>query len=143
MGHKKEDIIAGLCKAVVSNYLNNVGKGKKIKPPIVFQGGVSKNIGVIKAFEEATGEEIEATINNQPFVVESVVVDRGASLVALVYIDKEKLAESGVELGAHLDTIKAEINRQMPAYSKISKIEVMEQPFEMTPKMSIKRFMYK
>lgn len=58
MGHKKEDIIAGLCKAVVNNYLNNVGKGKKIKPPIVFQGGVSKNIGVIKAFEEATGEEI-------------------------------------------------------------------------------------
>lgn len=58
MGHKKEDIIAGLCKAVVSNYLNNVGKGKKIKPPIVFQGGVSKNIGVIKAFEEATGEKI-------------------------------------------------------------------------------------
>ena len=58
MGHKKEDIIAGLCKAVVNNYLNNVGKGKKIKAPIVFQGGVSKNIGVIKAFEEATGEKI-------------------------------------------------------------------------------------
>ena len=58
MGHKKEDIIAGLCRAVVNNYLNNVGKGKKIKPPIVFQGGVSKNIGVIKAFEEATGEKI-------------------------------------------------------------------------------------
>ena len=58
MGHKKEDIIAGLCKAVVSNYLNNVGKGKKIKPPIVFQGGVSKNIGVVKAFESACGEDI-------------------------------------------------------------------------------------
>ena len=58
IGYKKEDIIAGLCKAVVNNYLNNVGKGKKIKPPIVFQGGVSKNIGVIKAFEEALGEDI-------------------------------------------------------------------------------------
>ena len=58
MGHKKEDIIAGLCKAVVSNYLNNVGKGKKITPPIVFQGGVSKNIGVVKAFENACGEDI-------------------------------------------------------------------------------------
>ena len=58
IGHKKEDIIAGLCKAVVSNYLNNVGKGKKIKPPIVFQGGVSKNIGVVKAFESACGENI-------------------------------------------------------------------------------------
>ena len=58
MGYKKEDIIAGLCRAVVSNYLNNVGKGKKIKPPIVFQGGVSKNIGVIKAFEDAVNEKI-------------------------------------------------------------------------------------
>ncbi|MBL4931907.1 acyl-CoA dehydratase activase [Clostridium paridis] len=58
IGHKKEDIIAGLCKAVVTNYLNNVGKGKKIKSPIVFQGGVSKNIGVIKAFEDETGEKI-------------------------------------------------------------------------------------
>ncbi len=55
MGHKKEDIIAGLCRAVVSNYLNNVGKGKRIQAPIVFQGGVSKNIGVKKAFEDATG----------------------------------------------------------------------------------------
>lgn len=64
MGHKKEDIIAGLCKAVVNNYLNNVGKGKKIKSPIVFQGGVSKNIGVIKAFEEATGEKIIVDSNS-------------------------------------------------------------------------------
>lgn len=58
MGYRKEDIIAGLCNSVVNNYLNNVGKGKKIKAPIVFQGGVSKNIGVIKAFENATNEKI-------------------------------------------------------------------------------------
>lgn len=58
IGHKKEDIIAGLCKAVVTNYLNNIGKGKRILAPIVFQGGVSKNIGVKKAFEEAVGNEV-------------------------------------------------------------------------------------
>ncbi len=58
IGYSKPDIIAGLCKAVVTNYLNNVGKGKKINPPIVFQGGVSKNVGVIKAFEEATGHPV-------------------------------------------------------------------------------------
>ena len=58
IGHKKEDIVAGLCESVASNYLNNVGKGKKILPPIVFQGGVSKNIGVVKAFEKLTGEKI-------------------------------------------------------------------------------------
>lgn len=58
MGYKKEDIIAGLCNSVVSNYLNNVGKGKKIKSPIIFQGGVSKNVGVKKAFEEEVGTEV-------------------------------------------------------------------------------------
>ena len=56
--HKKEDIIAGLCKAVVTNYLNNIGKGKKITAPIVFQGGVSKNCGVKKAFEDEVGCEV-------------------------------------------------------------------------------------
>lgn len=58
IGHSKEDIIAGLCKAVVTNYLNNIGKGKKFNPPIVFQGGVSKNVGVKKAFEDAVGHEV-------------------------------------------------------------------------------------
>ena len=58
MGHKKEDIIAGLCNAVANNYLNNIGKGKKILAPIVFQGGVSKNEGVVKAFADSLGEEI-------------------------------------------------------------------------------------
>ena len=64
IGHKKEDIIAGLCRAVVNNYLNNVAKGKKITPPIVFQGGVSKNIGVIKAFEDIVGYEVTVDINS-------------------------------------------------------------------------------
>ena len=64
MGCKKEEIIAGLCKSVASNYLNNVGKGKKIVGPIVFQGGVSKNIGVVKAFEELTGEVIYVDENS-------------------------------------------------------------------------------
>ena len=58
MGHKKEDIVAGLCKSVALNYLNNVGKGKKIISPIIFQGGVSKNIGVVKAFENILNEKI-------------------------------------------------------------------------------------
>lgn len=63
MGHTKEDIIAGLCHAVVQNYLNNVGKGKKIQSPVVFQGGVSKNVGVVKAFEEALGCEVKVDEN--------------------------------------------------------------------------------
>jgi predicted CoA-substrate-specific enzyme activase len=52
MGHNPEDIIAGLCEALVRNYLNNVGKGKEILAPVVFQGGVAANVGIRAAFEE-------------------------------------------------------------------------------------------
>ena len=58
VGYAKEDIIAGLCKSVVLNYLNNVGKGKKIVGPNIFQGGVSKNKGVVKYFKEILKEDI-------------------------------------------------------------------------------------
>jgi predicted CoA-substrate-specific enzyme activase len=58
IGHSTEDIVKGLCHALVRNYLSAVAKGKEILPPIVFQGGVSENIGMRKAFEEALGEEI-------------------------------------------------------------------------------------
>ena len=57
-GYQKEDIVAGLCKSVVLNYLNNVGKGKKIESPIIFQGGVSKNKGVLKYFKEILNQDV-------------------------------------------------------------------------------------
>ena len=55
VGYAREDIIAGLCRAVATNYLNNVGKGRNIVAPVVFQGGVSKNVGVVKSFEDELG----------------------------------------------------------------------------------------
>jgi len=58
IGHKVEDIVAGLCQGMARNFLNNVAKGKNIQPKIIFQGGVSENIGMIKAFESALNTEI-------------------------------------------------------------------------------------
>lgn len=58
MGHTLPDIIAGLCEALVRNYLNNVGKGKEIIPPVVFQGGVAANQGMRAAFTRALNTEI-------------------------------------------------------------------------------------
>jgi predicted CoA-substrate-specific enzyme activase len=58
MGHQHEDIIYGLCRALVRNYLNNVGLGKEILPPIVFQGGVAFNKAIVKAFQEELDTEI-------------------------------------------------------------------------------------
>ncbi len=58
VGYARNDIIAGLCRAVANNYLNNVAKGKRIEAPVVFQGGVSKNIGVVHAFEDELGLDV-------------------------------------------------------------------------------------
>lgn len=57
-GHCREDIIAGLCEALVRNYLANLAKGKEIKEPIMFQGGVAANAGIVMAFEKELGAKI-------------------------------------------------------------------------------------
>lgn len=59
MGCSLPDILAGLCEALVRNYLNNVGKGKEILAPVVFQGGVAANVGMKRAFEKALGLPVE------------------------------------------------------------------------------------
>lgn len=64
VGYSKEDIVAGLCKSIVLNYLNNVGKGKKILEPVVFQGGVSKNEGVLKYFRDVLGCDVTVDKNS-------------------------------------------------------------------------------
>ncbi|MBP8637608.1 MAG: 2-hydroxyglutaryl-CoA dehydratase [Dictyoglomi bacterium] len=58
LGHRQEDILFGLCEALVRNYLSNVGRGKEIRPPILFQGGVAANKGIKVALERALGVEI-------------------------------------------------------------------------------------
>lgn len=58
MGHSLPDIVAGLCEALVRNYLNNIGKGKEIDPPVVFQGGVAANAGMREAFRKALQTEV-------------------------------------------------------------------------------------
>jgi predicted CoA-substrate-specific enzyme activase len=57
MGHNLEDIVAGLCDALVRNYLNNLARGKEIAGPVIFQGGVAANPGIKAAFERELGKE--------------------------------------------------------------------------------------
>ena len=109
----------------------------------IFIKGRSKNMILSANGQNIYPEEIEAVVNNQPYVIESVVVDRGARLVALIYMDSEKAKAEGVDLEEYKKTIMTEVNKSMPAYSKVNVVEYMTEPFEKTPKMSIKRFMYK
>ena len=109
----------------------------------IFIKGRSKNMILSANGQNIYPEEIEAVVNNQPYVIESVVVDRGARLVALVYTDSEKMKAEAVDVEAFKKDLMADVNKSMPAYSKVNLVEIMDQPFEKTPKMSIKRFMYK
>ncbi|OGK08804.1 MAG: 2-hydroxyglutaryl-CoA dehydratase [Candidatus Riflebacteria bacterium RBG_13_59_9] len=81
MGYSKEDLVAGLCRAIVHNYLNNVTKGKDIQPPIVFQGGVSLNAGVVQAVEEITGYDVLVDENAHVMGAIGVAILAGKSSV--------------------------------------------------------------
>ena len=109
----------------------------------IYIKGRSKNMILSANGQNIYPEEIEAVVNNQPYVIESVVVDRGAKLVALVYADADAMKAAGVDADTFKAQIISEVNLSMPAYSKIGLVEIMTEPFEKTPKMSIKRFMYK
>ena len=109
----------------------------------IFIKGRSKNMILSANGQNIYPEEIEAVVNNQPYIIESVVVNRGARLVALVYADAEKATAEGTDLEAYKTVLMAEVNKSMHSYSKINIVDYMDQPFEKTPKMSIKRFMYK
>ncbi len=91
-------------------------------------------------------EEIEGKLNHLPFVAESVVTDRDGKLVALVYPDYEAARKAHVsreKIDELMDYNLTTLNRDLPAYSKVTRIELRDEPFEKTPKQSIKRFMYK
>lgn len=84
MGFKVEDIIWGLCQALVRNYLSNVAKGKEIKPLVLFQGGVAANAGIKKAFEEELGLDIKVPKHY------NVMGAIGAAILAKKYIAQTK-----------------------------------------------------
>lgn len=90
-------------------------------------------------------EEIEQSLNNMPYVNESLIIDENGRLVALVYPDFDSARNQGLDREA-LEKIMADnldaLNKEMPAYSKVSKIKIFEEEFEKTPKRSIKRFLY-
>ncbi len=91
-------------------------------------------------------EEIEAKLNNMLYISESLVVDRDHKLVALVYPDYDAMDRDGItrdRLPAHMDTVKAELNKLVAPYERIAQIEIMVNEFEKTPKRSIKRFLYR
>ena len=113
----------------------------------IFIKGRSKNMILGPSGQNIYPEEIEDKLNNMPCVVESVVVDRGGKLVALVFPDNtpegKKLLHGANNFNELMEQNRKELNKQLPQYSQITAIELVANEFEKTPKRSIKRFMYK
>ena len=113
----------------------------------IFIKGRSKNMILGASGQNIYPEEIEDKLNSLPCVIESVVVDRDHKLVALVYPDTtpdgKKLLAEGQTLEQLMEVNRQALNAMMPAYSKVTAIELVDKEFEKTPKRSIKRFMYK
>ena len=90
-------------------------------------------------------EEIEGVVNNVTYVVDSLVIEDHGALVSLIYPDYHQAELDGLsksQLEAKLVETLPEINKQIPNYAKISKMEFMPEDFERTPKRSIKRYLY-
>lgn len=112
----------------------------------LFIRGRSKNMLLGASGQNIYPEEIEDKLNTLPYVNESIVVQRGEKLVALIYPDfdlaqKDGLDENGLRMA--MEQNRKDINTMVAAYERISAMEIHQTEFEKTPKRSIKRFLYK
>jgi long-chain acyl-CoA synthetase len=107
--------------------------------------GRSKSMILGPSGQNIYPEEIEAKLNNLPFVMESLVVEKNRRLIALVYPDYDAVDESGLsheDLALVMEENKATLNKTVASYEKIAEIRLFPNEFEKTPKKSIKRYLY-
>ena len=89
--------------------------------------------------------EIEPTINNLQYVVESIVIEDKGKLIALIYPDFDAAKADGLEGENLYNALKASVmqaNKSLPSYARVADVRIQQQEFEKTPKHSIKRFLY-
>lgn len=107
--------------------------------------GRSKSMILGPSGQNIYPEEIEGKVNNMPYVIESVVVDREGKLVALVFADTDKMAKELPDVPAHdvMEEMRVRVNRLLPTFCRLSAVELVDKEFAKTPKRSIKRYLYK
>lgn len=106
--------------------------------------GRSKSMILGPSGQNIYPEEIEGKVNNLPYVIESVVVEREGKLVALVYADTDKMKRElpGKTSDEVMEELRVRVNKLLPLFCRLSKLELVDKEFEKTPKRSIKRYLY-
>lgn len=111
----------------------------------IFIRGRSKTMILGPSGQNIYPEEIESKINNLPFVMESIVIEKNGKLVALVYPDYDTVDGTGIshtDLPVIMEQNRTELNKQLASYEVVSEIQLYPTEFEKTPKKSIKRYLY-
>jgi len=111
----------------------------------IFISGRSKTVILGPSGHNIYPEEIEAKLNSLPFVAESLVIERNGRLFALVYPDLERVDQLRLderELVQRMEKNRLTLNRVLPSYASIAKIDVYSEEFQKTPTKKIKRFLY-
>ena len=119
--------------------------GTRTPDGTIFIRGRNKTMILSASGQNIYPEEIEAKLNNMPFVAESLVVERDGKLVGLVYPDYDAIDKIGVlvaDMDASMENVRKELNKIVAPYEQLAKIVMMPNEFEKTPKRSIKRFLY-
>ena len=126
-------------------WLHTGDMGTRTPDGTLFLRGRNKTMILSSSGQNIYPEEIEAKLNNMPYVAESLVVERDGKLAALVYPDYEAVDKLGLgiaDLDSTMENVRKELNKIVAPYEQISKIILMQHEFEKTPKKSIKRFLY-
>lgn len=126
-------------------WLHTGDVGTRSADGTLFLRGRNKTMILSSSGQNIYPEEIEAKLNNMPYVSESLVVERDGKLVALVYPDYEEADKLGLgiaDLDDTMENVRKELNKIVAPYEQIAKIILMQHEFEKTPKRSIKRFLY-
>ncbi len=150
---KGENIMQGYYKNIsateavldADGWLHTGDMGTRSADGTIFIKGRYKTMILSSNGQNIYPEEIEAKLNNMPFVAESLVVERNNRLVALVYPDYESMDANGVstaQLPETMEQVRIELNKLVAPYEKIDKIQLIANEFEKTPKRSIKRYLY-
>ena len=107
----------------------------------IFIRGRIKSMILNSSGQNIYPEELEAVLSGCPYVNESLVVERKGKLVALIYAEIPDDLDANTRSGIP-EIIRTTANKSLPVYSKIHEVELVAEPFEKTPKMSIKRYLY-
>lgn len=111
----------------------------------IFIRGRSKTMILSSNGQNVYPEEIESKLNNLPYVMESLVIEKNRRLIALVFPDQEAIDQAGVsneEVLASMEQNKETLNKLVASYERIAEIQLYPTEFEKTPKKSIKRYLY-